>query len=212
MNTAPSFTLRPRLLWRLGAPVAALASSFGLASANGRDLVVGLIGLVIFVVWSVYLWSARVELADGSLTLWRFGRATTPVRLEALRHWDQSWAAHPLPTPSLEVEDVDGNNFSLEAVWWSGWSLLKQLVIQSGAPKPNVREQLGPRPVRTSFAGGLVAGVVMFASSLGYFLLTSDDPISISLGAAGVIGGLFSVGTPLVMLYQLRKSDRDKSD
>lgn len=113
--------LRPRLIWLLVTPVIFAWSAYGAATASGGERLPALAIAISSLLWALYLWVTRIELENGGLAVKRLGEVKSSVRLDALKSWDSYWGGH-IPTPTLVIEDTDGNVISLDGLWWAKWS------------------------------------------------------------------------------------------
>lgn len=188
--------LRPRLIWLLVTPVIFAWSAYGAATASGGERLPALAIAISSLLWALYLWVTRIELENGRLAVKRLGEVKSSVRLDALKSWDSYWGGH-IPTPTLVIEDTDGNVISLDGLWWAKWSALKELVVAQNAPKADIREDLGPKPVRNtlllSVGIGLFMGVIA-TLSLWFF---ERESWSDSLAVGAAVAVIFAVGVAL---------------
>ena len=135
MEQGTPLILRPRLLWRYGAPAGSAFAAFEAATAASLSQAIeaGAVALGLGL-WTSYLWSAQLEVIDHRLVHFWFGRSSAHVRLDSLISWNTHYTGLRLPSVTLDVVDTDGRSASVDVLWWSGWSRLKELVSTYGVP------------------------------------------------------------------------------
>lgn len=123
---------RPKLAWRVFAPLAALSCLtvliFGGLSSDDRFYFT--LASSTLLIWTIFLWTARLRIDNGRIvTICYLGRCKRPVDLGAVQEkYLRKDYSFPFPSMVIIVRDTQGNGLMLTRSLWDGWDAVRQII------------------------------------------------------------------------------------
>jgi len=129
VNKAKAITYRPRLVWRVVAPLVVAVAVFSIIEADGRGgTAIYLLAIAGGLVWTGYLWTARLVIEGEQARLGYFGKQRPAVDTGSLVEFEQRLTkAFPGFSPMIVITDRSGHSLSLTQLYWNGWKELRAM-------------------------------------------------------------------------------------